>query len=620
MINFGDSGLCVQYIQNFLKDNYDRTIHLSDEYDKETHKALINYLRLPEILDSYTIKDRLIEKYTFREEDPPNLLIDGGGIWNFDFEITPKEITFYTRDINKCFDGGIKFLLQYIDDINDYCKQNGWYVSSYTSFLNSPKSIENKKIKFTIKQENRKQLLPCKDIINMINFSTEEYLLNKCFLDENNAFHGFIQYSKYYKIAYIKAYPGDTFTISHGYKTPCEMAIAYTEQNLSELKNDMGYVNNIISRMSKSTLGVVNPGEYQVYSIPNDCNCTYLLIQVPYEDIVSYNSSKTTILLGDINLDGKITFDENDENSDYSLLKKYVNELEIGKSSFKLSNEQLIAANLNKDVDINGNPIIDINDVRIFKSQIDSFMSLGTPIDFGTATYEKKLNLTESDNNKLLIIYGDIEQGNVNNVLNIPIDEFQQNPWSIHDEFLSYLLGSTIHKYSDFRDIEWLQEKIKLYQPQYNELEWGKYDEPKDYILNEYFIWDKYTGTYKYYKRNIYTGYILDNSKDLQNGKLLDEETMRPSPISIKNGYWYYLDKWTGQIVLPSGIITKENAQYSLRQIIKDFQIETNAYYKNNSKEQIKFINGYLNPLTEQRLLLILNDYLYLNFNIKGES
>ena len=44
-INFGDTGLIVQYIQNFLKDNYNKNIHLSDEYDKETHKALIDYLK-----------------------------------------------------------------------------------------------------------------------------------------------------------------------------------------------------------------------------------------------------------------------------------------------------------------------------------------------------------------------------------------------------------------------------------------------------------------------------------------------------------------------------------------------------------------------------------------------
>ena len=51
MINLGDRGLIVQYIQNFLKDNFNKNIHLSDEYDKETHQALIEYLQLPEILD-----------------------------------------------------------------------------------------------------------------------------------------------------------------------------------------------------------------------------------------------------------------------------------------------------------------------------------------------------------------------------------------------------------------------------------------------------------------------------------------------------------------------------------------------------------------------------------------
>ena len=98
MINFGDTGLIVQYIQNFLKDNYNKNIHLSDEYDKDTHKALIDYLKLPEIIDAIDLKDLLLSLFTFKEEQPPHRLINGGGIWNFDFEMTPTTITFYNRE------------------------------------------------------------------------------------------------------------------------------------------------------------------------------------------------------------------------------------------------------------------------------------------------------------------------------------------------------------------------------------------------------------------------------------------------------------------------------------------------------------------------------------------
>ena len=123
MINFGDKGLIVQYIQNFLKDNYNEYVHLSDEYDKETHKALIDYLQLPEIIDSYSMKDLILKKFTFREEQPPNALINGGGVWNFDFDITLDTIRFYSRGISQCFEGGLRFITEYMDEVDELCKQ-----------------------------------------------------------------------------------------------------------------------------------------------------------------------------------------------------------------------------------------------------------------------------------------------------------------------------------------------------------------------------------------------------------------------------------------------------------------------------------------------------------------
>ena len=61
-INFGDTGLIVQYIQNFLKDNYNKNIHLSDEYDKETHflKEKVYHVYTEEELENkldYLMKD-----------------------------------------------------------------------------------------------------------------------------------------------------------------------------------------------------------------------------------------------------------------------------------------------------------------------------------------------------------------------------------------------------------------------------------------------------------------------------------------------------------------------------------------------------------------------------------
>lgn len=607
MIKLGDTGLIVQYIQNFLKDNYNKNIHLSDEYDKETHRALIEYLQLPEILDVNDIKDLLISTFTYRDQNPPHMLIDGGGIWNFDFHMTPDELIFYNRPINQCLSGAITFITGHIDEVDNLCRKNGWRVANYTTFIYDKNDTERKSVKITLKKDNRKQLLPCKDIINMINFSTNDYLLNKCFLDDNNAYHGFIQNSKTFKIALIPAKPGDTFTIAHGYDHPCEMAIAYTDYTLKEIRKDGCSVENIVSHLSKSAYGEIPAGGYEVYTIPEDSNCTYMLVQMPFDNMLLDNGTRTvTVKIGDINQDGRITFNEDNENSDYMLLKQYVEAKVNGNPlPFTLSGPNLIAANINKDLDINGNPIIDEMDLKLFEAKIHEFKTLGTPIDFGETIYEKKFDLINSDYDKLLVMYGNINDNNVDNELNIPITEYQTNPWLVHDEFLPYILGSAIHKYSDMRDIEWLQEKIREIHPEYYGLRAGYYDAPEDYILNESLVWNDSKTLFEYYKNGVYTGYVLDNTETVTNGILRKEEDMSKSLVEIVNGHWCYNGEWQGKIVLPSGQITKEMAKNSLKEIVKEFQIKCNNYYKYQSTELIKFINGNITPLTEKWLDLL---------------
>lgn len=615
-INFGDTGLLVQYIQNFLKDNYNKNIHLSDEYDKETHQALIEYLKLPEIISANEIKDKLLQTFTFKEDKPPHKLINGGGIWNFNFDMTPNSITFWNRDINQCFNGAIEFISGYMDEVNEFCRNYGWKLIDYTSFKynkNDNNSIH--RIKFTIAQEDRKQLLPANDVLKMINLSMSNYLLGKCFLDENNAYHGFIQNSDVYKISYIPAKPGETFTISHGYKYPCELAIGYTNRTLLELKHeDLSSVENIVSHLAKSRYGELNPGSYEVYTIPEDAECTYLLIQMPYKNnLISPTSQSIKVKIGDINQDGKITCDENDPNSDYRILKDYVEAIKEGKPHRNLSGPNLLAANINQDFDVNGNPIINEMDVEIFKNRIISLKG-GELIDFGETIFNKEIDLSESDYDKILIMYGNIEDnnydsdGNFDNHLNIPLEEFQTNSWAIHECFLPYILGACIHKYSDQRDIQWLQENVNVLYDLYEPIRYGKYDEPVDYLSNDYISWDEIKALYKYYKDGLYTGYVLvSKNADIQNATLRRENDNMKSNMKIINGRFFIDDSWTGQFVLSNGLITTGDARYALKSLIESFQLSTNKFYNGQTKDQIKFISGNLDPLTEKYLKQLID-------------
>lgn len=618
-INFGDTGLIVQYIQNFLKDKYNKNIHLSDEYDKETHKALIDYLKLPEIMEANDIKDLLLNTFTFKEDKPPHKLINGGGIWNFNFDITPNKIVFWNRDINQCFNGVIEFVAQYMNAVDNICRLNGWYLSGYTNFRYDKNSIEsNHKITFTIVKEDREQLLPSSDVIKMLNLSMNDYLLGKCFLDENNAYHGFIQDSSDYKISYIPAKPGETFTISHGYKYPCELAIGYTNRTLLELKHeDLSSVENIVSHLAKSKYGELNPGDYEVYTIPEDAECTYLLIQMPYKNnSVSPTSQKIKVKIGDINQDGIIDYDEDDPDSDYRILVDYVKAVKEGEPHRTLSGANLIAANINQDVDANGNQIINEIDVEMFKRKIKQAQINNELLDFGETVYNKEIDLSESDYDRLLVMYGDIEEnnvdnnGNYDNHLNIPLSEFQTTPWIIHEEFIPYILGRCIHRYSDKRDITWLQGEIQKIYELYDPIRYGLYDEPKDYLSNDYIVWNDVKGLYEYYQNGLYSGYVLvTNKNDIQNATLRRENDNLKSNMQIINGRFFINNNWTGKFVLSDGTITSGDARYSLRSIIKEFQLSSNDFYKNQTDKQIKFISGNVDPLTESRLNSILKNY-----------
>ena len=608
MINFNDSNLYVQYLQNFLKENYNRNLILTDVYDIDTHKTLIEYLKLPEIIESTKMKDLLIQKFVFRENEPPNKIINGGGLWNFNFDITPDYIKFYNRPLDECFTGGIAFIGEYMEEVKDFCKQYGWILQGYELPIYNKSDNNVLTTSFTLIKDTRPQLLPSKDIINMINLCTNEYLLNKCFIDENNAYHGFVQDSLYYKIMYVEAKPGDSFTIAHGYDYPCEIAIAYTNHSLKEIREDGYTVNNIVSYMEKSVNGMLYSDDYVIYTIPEDVECTYLLVQVPFLNSLLYKNNKTfKIKIGDINNDGKIDED------DLKILKQYVDYLS-GKSSlpFTLSESKILAANINKDVDVNGKPIINESDVIAFENALENAKINHTKLDFGEINYERPSNQIETKLDKLLIMYGDITENNENNELNIPISEFRTNPWSIHDEFLSYLIGSTIHKHSHIEDITQLQKNIKKIFGEYENkrMVWGRYDEAKDFISNEAFVYNPVKSCYEYRNNDLFTGYVLNKSTP-QNAELIMESTKRPSGVIILNGKWIENNQWNGKIVLNDGTICTQLAKNSLREIIKNFQIQINKKYKNQTNEEIKFINGYFTPLTEKYLNILLYDYDY---------
>ena len=64
-INYGDTGMMVNYLQYFLRDNYLDITKMSQVYDEYTHKKLINYLDIPNSEEP----EQLVEKLKTIEYD-----------------------------------------------------------------------------------------------------------------------------------------------------------------------------------------------------------------------------------------------------------------------------------------------------------------------------------------------------------------------------------------------------------------------------------------------------------------------------------------------------------------------------------------------------------------------
>ena len=603
MINMNDTGIIVQQIQNFLKQYYDQDLNLSGVYDNNTHDALIEYLKLPEIKSNLFIKKLLIDTYTFRENIPPYGLIDGGGIYNFNYEITPTLIKFHSIPNMECYINGLQFMSTYLNKLNDLCNKYGWRVTSYDKNVNK-NDYEINRCEFTIEQYRRQQIVPNQELLSMINLSSENYLINKCFVG-NNMYEGYIQTNTNYKILYIKASAGDSFTISHGYRMPCPMAIAYTELDINQLDNEMTIVNGCKSYINN----MVGTSDKILYKIPDNVNCKYLLIQLPFiQQSNNSNFIDTEIRLGDINQDGKVDL------TDYRLLEKYVVAKENGwELPFELINESLLSANIDKNIDINGNPIIDTRDLKIFANKLQEYINIedinnptyvpteNIDIDLGSIKLSKTVNNNQYENsyNKILVLYGDWISKYPENEINIPYDDFKENGWIVHDELLSYLLNSCIHKFSNKYDIENLQNTITKLHPSYNPIYFGYYDDSSDYISDDKLVWDKDIEKFKYYQGDRYSGYYLD-SNDVQNGKLIEESTNTISTMEIISGKWYDGRMNVGKIVNNDGTVSTIEGGESLKEIIRDFQLSHNYEVDNNMVgTKINFVMGYVNPMTE---------------------
>ena len=591
-INFDDTNLVVSNIQAFLKEEIDPMIVLSGTYDTSTHAALVKYLKKPNTADMYEMRDYILDKFTYKQTYAPYEIYDGGGIINFDIEFAIDRLRFYTRPTQTHYNNGVAFVSDHIQELAELCEEHGWKLDNFS--YNKPDITQSgrNRVEINIKQAGIKNRFPNKDVLPMVNLFTGKYLYKKC-ITASDRFEGFIQYHDNYKLAYVECNSGDTFTIAHGFAIPCEMAAGYVTCSSSQLKEENTQVINVSTHMSFKGQ-VVKPGDYFYYEVPEDSNATYLIIQLPYSDQLTVAANQTnSILLGDVNQDGVVN------SADVSLLDSYVTAIENNQTpSVTLEGAALIAANVTRNLDLDGNPVISRDDVNVLRNAVEN----NKTDELGTYEYEITRRVSQYELDRLLVMNGELAK---DDDLNIPVSQFWLEPWAVHSEFIKYFLGRVINPYSDAEDIIWLQKNIQTLYPNYKLLTLGKYDTEDDYTTEFEIKRNNITGLWEYLRFGTATGYYLPSSSDGRNGILLYGDG-KESSMKLINGNIYDDNWYTGNTVSSSGKVVKDNALNSLKACVKSFQKEVFGDIHNNSQSSFWTI-GYYNVDTDEAFMKALS-------------
>ena len=506
-IRYGMDNFYTRYLKRFLHQELKQdSNNILGKFDKDDLHQLVNYLNLPNVKNMFDVQKEIIEEFPILGT-------------RFVAGLKDNEIVFKSKEIAE---QDSKFLTSNLKKIQEFCKSVGWQVSDVNEWIDTSKDLNsdgdvnnleinimhnilfngqvyeesimkkadinldgkidsddlkilddyllNAKLYITIKQSDRKNYFPNKDMLIFLNQFDGTFLYDYAIRDQlgiDDKPHPNAE--KLYKIALYKCYPGQKVTIAHDFNQSVHMIIGSSPATLRQ--NIPGFM---LSNVKEIDLLNGSGYQYTCSSVKDQTgyDAHWLCIQVPsdYGNLSVDKEITTSIRLGDINLDSQVNL------QDYHLLAKYT---AYGPGSEELhwtpTRRQLAA------MDLNGDGIIDMHDVQIFQDYLHGYIP-----DLGWApyTYTIKADITNSKNvNNLLIIDGHYYEDDfcTKGDVNIPFGDFLTNEWIIHEKFFNYLLGIAVQPYSDSYNITYMQELLKEAYPEYT------YDENYFYpgIYNE---------------------------------------------------------------------------------------------------------------------------------------
>lgn len=421
---YGTNNYIVRYLQAFLQENYSHTVMISGVYDEETHKSLLEYLKLPNVETLLNVSNNIHDRYPYLAGEKSNSRLVGG---LFIENLMANSIRYISKDNNEEARECIDRLKQ--DGFYEFVESMGWIVTEFTNYNNS----DNEKLYITIQSSGRKNVFPNDELSCMINQFNNQYYYNLAIRD-GVGIDDMVHYSSAYKVAIIPCKPNETFTIAHGYVEPRDIVIGSSQFYVEDILGGNLPVDNVVDfRDLREDSGEDNRllyGSFITYTTTN--NCKNLIVQMKQSSIgdlvVENHTVDIPIRLGDINQDDKI------DETDRILLSTCITE------HTQLYNEQLVAA------DINGDGEVDNKDLAL----LDKFLSGEIP-NLGVRYYTKEIG-SEDDMVRLLVVKGDSSL--------VPFKQYASDPWLVHDKFINYLLDMSITKYSDEDTIAYGQRLV----------------------------------------------------------------------------------------------------------------------------------------------------------------
>lgn len=436
----------VRYLQAFLQENYSTTVSISGIYDSVTHNSLLNYLRMPNVASVDIFQRDLKSEY-------PEL---------FDYFVIYRnkdDITFVSKSNN---DETKEYMNNIRYDLMDYSKKYGYLVSEFTNYNNS----DVDKLRIVIKSSGRENVFPNKDMLCMINAFTNDYMYGMAIRDGVGQ-DDIIHTSDHYKVAVIPSEPNKEYTIAHGYTQVTPIVIASSQFYVDDLRKGDLRVDEVL----QLDLGANNGVKYTTSS-----TCKNLLVQMPYAGSIldgGSTSIRVPVLLGDLNLNGVV------DQTDRDILASGLDP-ETGSAIREFKGAQFVAANMDMiHVDeVTREQIIDNWDLAMLDDYLEGKIS-----SLGVGYYDQIVTGDQGDLNKLLVV-----EGSYPDDIHIPVEDFSDSPWAVHDKFLNFLLKMAINPYSDTDDIATYQRLFKSLYNEYNYIP-GYYDDElkkkiKDFQIN----------------------------------------------------------------------------------------------------------------------------------------